>query len=423
MSQNTNWKRPFFTIWVGQIFSLTGSNVVQFALVWWLTQLTGSATVLATASLVALIPEIVLSPFAGALVDRWNRRAIMVVADGVIAMASLWLAYLFWIDAVQVWHVYLIMFVRALGSSFHWPAMQASTSLMVPKDQLSRVAGLNQTLKGVLNIAGPPLGALLMGIMSFAGIMLIDVGTAAIAILPLFFVLIPQPERRDLTAETPSLWADMREGLRYMLNWPGLVVLIGAAMIFKIALTPAFSLVPLLVSEHFGGDAAQLSLVESTFGIGVVVGGVLLSIWGGFRRKILTSMLGIIVAGLVMFLLGLVPSSLFGLAIGIMFVVGLLIPLIDGPLMALLQGTVAPEMQGRVLTLMSSLLWLTSPLGLALAGPVSDWLGLQVWYLVAGVLCAATGVIGLFIPALMNIEGNVGQSASGAALAPVPVEQ
>lgn len=315
------------------------------------------------------------------------------------------------------------MFVRALGSSFHWPAMQASTSLMVPKDQLSRVAGLNQTLKGVLNIAGPPLGALLMGIMSFAGIMLIDVGTAAIAILPLFFVLIPQPERRDLTAETPSLWADMREGLRYMLNWPGLVVLIGAAMIFKIALTPAFSLVPLLVSEHFGGDAAQLSLVESTFGIGVVVGGVLLSIWGGFRRKILTSMLGIIVAGLVMFLLGLVPSSLFGLAIGIMFVVGLLIPLIDGPLMALLQGTVAPEMQGRVLTLMSSLLWLTSPLGLALAGPVSDWLGLQVWYLVAGVLCAATGVIGLFIPALMNIEGNVGQSASGAALAPVPVEQ
>jgi DHA3 family macrolide efflux protein-like MFS transporter len=156
---------PFFTIWAGQAFSLVGSQVVQFALVWWLTQLTGSATVLATASLVALLPEIVLSPIAGAYVDRWNRRIVMIVADGLIALASLWLAYLFWIGATQVWHVYVILAIRAVGGSFHWPAMQASTSLMVPKEQLTRVAGLNQTLKGVLNIACPPLGALLLAIM------------------------------------------------------------------------------------------------------------------------------------------------------------------------------------------------------------------------------------------------------------------
>jgi len=133
---------------MGQAFSLFGSRVVQFALVWWLTQLTGSATVLATASMVALIPEIFLSPIAGAYVDRWNRRIVMILADGMIALASLWLAYLFWIDAAQVWHIYVIMLVRAVGGAFHWPAMQASTSLMVPQEHLTRVAGLNQTMNG-----------------------------------------------------------------------------------------------------------------------------------------------------------------------------------------------------------------------------------------------------------------------------------
>jgi DHA3 family macrolide efflux protein-like MFS transporter len=177
----TSWKIPFFTIWTGQAFSLIGSRIVQFALVWWLTQLTGSATILATASMVALIPEILLSPIAGAYVDRWNRRIVMMVADGVIALALLWLAYLFWVDAVQVWHVYVVMAVRAVGGSFHWPAMQASTSLMVPEKHLTRVAGLNQTLNGALNIIGPPLGALLMGVMSLSGVMLVDVGTAVLA--------------------------------------------------------------------------------------------------------------------------------------------------------------------------------------------------------------------------------------------------
>jgi len=162
-----HWAANFFTIWTGQAFSLLafsllGSRVAQFALVWWLTQLTGSATILATASLVGFLPEVFLMPIAGAYVDRWNRRITMIVADGVVALASLWLVYLFWTGAIQVWHVYVIMFVRALGGCFHWPAMQASTTLMVPQAHLTRVAGVNQTLYGLLSIFGPPAGALAM---------------------------------------------------------------------------------------------------------------------------------------------------------------------------------------------------------------------------------------------------------------------
>jgi DHA3 family macrolide efflux protein-like MFS transporter len=415
---NSNWKLSFFTIWTGQAFSLIGSRVVQFALVWWLTQLTSSATVLATATMVALIPEIFLAPIAGAYVDRWNRRTVMIVADGMIALASLWLAYLFWVDVAQVWHVYVIMLVRAVGGSFHWPAMQASTSLMVPEKHLTRMAGLNQTLNGVLNIIAPPLGALLMEVLLLYGVMLVDVGTAILAILPLFFAHVPQPKRDDMGAEKPTVWADMRDGLRYILSWPGLMALIGAAMIVKIALTPAFSLLPLLVSEHFNGDAVQLSLLEAIAGVGIVVGGLILSVWGGFWRKIYTTMMGVVMLGLGFVVLGFTPGSLFWMALASIFVVGLMIPLVDGPIMAILQGTVAPEVQGRVLTLMGSLLWITSPFSLAVAGPVSDWLGLQVWYITAGVLCGVTGLAGFFIPAIVNIEENANRTGTEAEPSP-----
>ena len=193
--EKSAWRMPFFTIWGGQAFSLLGSQLAQFALVWWLTEETGSATVLALATLVALLPQIFLGPVMGALVDRWNRRVVMIVADACIALVGLVLAYLFWSEALEIWHVYLVMFARALGGAVHWPAMQASTTLLVPKKELSRVGGMNQTLYGLLGITAPPLGALLMEWLPLHGIMLIDVATAALAIGPLFFIHIPQPER------------------------------------------------------------------------------------------------------------------------------------------------------------------------------------------------------------------------------------
>ncbi|MEZ4770239.1 MAG: MFS transporter [Caldilineales bacterium] len=415
-----NWKAPFFTIWTGQMFSLVGSQIVQFALVWYLTEQTGSATVLATATLVAMLPMIVFGPFAGALVDRWNRRLVMIAADGAVALASLWLAYMFAIDAVQVWQVYLIMFIRALGGAFQWPAMQASTTLMVPEQHLTRVAGMNQTLNGALNIVGPPLGALAMALMPLSGVMMVDVGTALLAVLPLLFVHIPQPQPAAAAQEgarRPSLWADVREALQYVRGWPGLLALIGAAMVIKIALTPAFALLPLLVNQYFGGDAAQLGLLEAVFGVGVVTSGLLLSVWGGFRRRVYTLLAGLLILAGGLLALGVTPSTVFAMAIGSVLLVGIGVPLIDGPLMAIMQATVAPAMQGRVFMLMGSLVSLTSPIGLAIAGPVSDTIGLQAWYLSAALLCGVIGVAGFFVPVIVNVEEN-GRGAATAEAVP-----
>ena len=189
------WAASFFTIWTGQALSLLGSRLAQFALVWWVTETTGSATTLATATLAALLPEVLLGPFAGALVDRWNRRRVLIIADGCIALLSVGVVYLFWSGNIRIWHIYLIMIARSLGGVFHWPAMQSSTSLMVPKEQLARVAGMNQTLFGALNIVAPPLGALLLTLLPLHGVMAIDVVTALLAILPLAFIAIPQPQR------------------------------------------------------------------------------------------------------------------------------------------------------------------------------------------------------------------------------------
>jgi DHA3 family macrolide efflux protein-like MFS transporter len=399
-----NWLLPFIGIWSGQALSLVGSRIAQFGLVWWLTESTGSATVLATATLMALLPGIVLGPLVGVLVDRWNRRWVMIAADGLVALAALWLAFMFWTGSVQVWHIYVLMLLRSIGEGFHWPAMQASTSLMVPEEHLTRVAGLNQVINGALNIVGPPLGALLLRWLPFKGLMMVDVVTALLAILPLLFVAVPQPRRDGLAEGLPSVWEDLLEGLRYVRAWPGLVALIIAALVFKIALTPAFSLIPLMVSEYFGGGAEELSLLESVMGIGILLGGVLLGVWGGFRRRIHTMLVSASVLSVAFVVFGLLPANLFWAAVATAGVMGLMIPLADGPLVAILQANVAPEIQARVFTLLGSLISLSSPLGLALAGPVADWLSLQTWYLTAGALLGLTAVVFYFTPAIMNIE-------------------
>jgi DHA3 family macrolide efflux protein-like MFS transporter len=420
----SNWKNSFFTIWGGQAVSLLGSMLVQFALVWWLTEKTGSAIVLATATLVGMLPGILVGPFAGALVDRWNRRVVMIVADGIIALATIGLAYIFYVGAIHTWHVYAIMLVRATAGGFHWPAMQASTPLMVPEKQLSRVAGLNQTLNGVMNILSPPLGAFLLSILPMQTILAIDVGTAAFAIAPLLFIQIPQPKRQAVVATSeekrPSVWQDVREGLRYVWSWPGLFAVLIMATVINFLFNPAFSLMPLLVTNHFGGKALHLGWLESAWGVGVVLGGLTLSVWGGFRRRILTSMMGLIGMGAGVLLLGTASAAAFWLAVGGMSLAGFMNPITNGPLFAVVQAKVNPEMQGRVFTVIQSAASAMSPLSMMIAGPVADMLGIRIWYVMAGVVCVLLGVGAFFVPAIVHLEDNhkatVGEEAVADAV-------
>jgi DHA3 family macrolide efflux protein-like MFS transporter len=404
------WKVPFFTIWSGQALSLLGSQLVQFALIWHLTVETGSATVLATASLVGLVPHVLLGPIVGTLVDRWNRRVIMIIADSIIALATIVLAVLFATDGVQIWHIYVLMFIRSLAGGFHGNSMMASTSLMVPKEHLTRIQGINQMLNGGLNILSAPLGALLLELLPMQGILAIDVTTAVIAVVALFFIAIPQPERIEggqlKNSDKPTIWQDFASGLRYVLNWPGLLIIASMAILINFLLTPAFSLLPLLVKDYFGGDAVQLSWVNSTFGIGVILGGLLLSIWGGFKHKIMTSMLGLAGMGTGTLLMSQVPPTGIYIAIVAALIVGIMQPITNGPIHAVMQSTIAPDMQARVFSLLGSAASGMSPIGLMIAGPISDKFGIQTWFFLGGSICLLMAGAGFFIPALKNMESS-----------------
>ncbi|MDH5505877.1 MAG: MFS transporter [Anaerolineae bacterium] len=405
VEEGRKWQAPFFTIWTGQMLSLLGSQLVQFALIWYLTEQTGSAKVLATASLVGLLPGVFLGPLIGTLVDRWNRRRILIVADTLIALATVILAVMFALGSIQLWHIYMMMFFRAVGGSFHHSAMGSSTSLMVPKEHLTRIQGINQTLNGGLNLISAPLGALLLQVLPMQGILAIDVVSALFAIVPLFFIAIPQPERTESgESQKTSVMQDLQAGFRYVLAWPGLLIILAMAMTINLLLHPASSLMPLLVTKHFAGGVGELAKLEVAFGIGVIIGGLGLGVWGGFKNRAATSMFGLVGLGIGFLILGMAPASMFIVALGGSVFAGIMIPITNGAIGAILQGSVNPDMQGRVFTLVSSAAMAASPIGLIMAAPIAVTFGIQSWYWFGGAVCALMGAGGFFIPALMNLE-------------------
>lgn len=421
--ENGQWKLRFFPIWTAQLFSLLGSHLVGFALVWWLTKTTGSATVLATASLVGLIPQVVLGPIAGTFVDRWNRRLTMILADGTIALATLGIALLFWLGGVTIWHIYLLMFIRSVAGGFHYPAMAASTSLMVPQKHLARIQGLNSMVGGGMNIISAPLGALLIEALPMQGVLGIDVITALIAISPLFFVHVPQPVRNGSTSSAkPTFWQDFKAGFRVIVGWNGLLWIALMAVIINFLLTPAFSLLPILVTRHFSGGALQLAWTNSMFGIGVIAGGLLLGVWGGFKTRMHTSLTGILGMAVGVTIVGLAPANGYYLALVGLFLCSFFNPIANGPLLATVQAVVPPDMQGRVFTLIGSAASLMSPVGLMIAGPLADVMGVQTWFIVGAVAMFILGGGAFFVPAITQFEHSRPPALNGA-IEPEPVPQ
>ena len=403
-NSNKNWAARFFTLWTGQALSLLGSQLVQFAIIWHLTKTTNSATTLAIASMMGLLPQVLLSPFIGTWVDRGNRRLILMFADGTVAFATLILAILFALGLVQVWHIYLVLFIRAVAGGFHQSAFGASVVLLVPKEQLARVQGFNQALYGGMSIISAPLGAFLLAILPMQGILGIDVSTALIAISIVFFTHIPQPERGEGHAFT--FWQDFVAGYRYIITWRGLVIILVLAMVINFFFSAIEPLTPLLITNHFKGGASQLGLWLSLFAAGTFAGGIILGVWGGFKRKIITALMGLVLMGLLTVGIGVVPSNLFLAGLILNTAIGLCLPIINGSIGATLQSSITPDMQGRVFAFIQSAAMLVSPIALIVAGPFADRFGIQPWFLIAGTCCALMGIIGFFFPDVMGIENK-----------------
>lgn len=417
--KNNQWMKKFLPIWSAQLFSLLGSSLVQFALVWYMTQATGSATVLTTATTIALLPDVFLAPFAGVLVDRWNRRIVMIVSDAATAFFTLILVVLFATGKIQIWHIFVVLFLREMGSIFQWPAMSSSTSLMVPEEHLSRVAGVNQSIRGSLNIVAPPLGALLMSLLPFYQVISVDIITAIIAITPLFFIRIPQPVRADSQEKLSfnGIFTDLREGFRFMRAWPGLLILLGGAALVNFVLAPSDTLMPLMVTQYFKKGVWELSLLQSVLGFGVIGGGLLLGVWGGFKKKIVTSMIGLIGIGAGIFLVGIAPANSFWMAIAGYALCGIMNPICNGPMQAILQSKVPPEMQGRVMSFVNAICMAMMPLGLMISAPVVKLTGMNPWFWVSGLVTILVAIYSLTNSKLMALEESQSALQSAAVSA------
>jgi len=397
--------RRFFIIWTAQAFSLIGSGIVQFALVWWLTLETGSATVLAVAMMAALLPQIVAGPFVGPLIDRWNRRRVMVAADSGIAVVTLVLILLFIMDSIEVWHVFLAMALRGVGGAFHFPAMVASTSLMVPKRHMTRVGGLNQAVNGIVGIVSPALAATLIIFLPMEWVLSFDVVTAAIAVTPLLFIMIPQPARDKASSEKPSsVIREMKEGFAFLRAWPGMVAFLLLIMPINMVFAPASALMPIYVTEFFQKGVEELAMVEVSFGLSFVIGGLVLGVWGGTKRKMYTILGAGVVTGLAGIGVGLVPSDLFVLSLFWFFVTGFAVAVLNGCAIGVMQTAIRADMQGRVFSLIGSATMAMTPLGLIIAGPVADAAGVPVWFLIGGVVTAVLMVIGFLTPSVLKLE-------------------
>lgn len=411
---NKNWAARFFTLWAGQALSLLGSQLVQFAIIWHLTKTTNSATTLAIASMMGLLPQVLLSPFIGTWVDRGNRRLILMFADGTVALATFILAIFFALGSVEFWHIYLVLFIRSVAGGFHQSAFGASVVLLVPKDQLARVQGFNQALYGGMSIISAPLGAYLLAILPLQGILGIDVSTALIAIGIVFFTQIPQPERGEGTSPS-TFWQDFAAGYRYIITWRGLVIILVLAMVINFFFSATEPLTPLLITNHFKGGASQLGLWLALFSAGTLLGGIILGVWGGFKRKIVTALIGLILMGACTFAIGIVSAHLLTLGLIINTAFGLLIPIVNGSIGATLQSSISPDMQGRVFAFIQSIAMLVSPLALIVAGPFADRFGIQPWFIIAGISCAIMGVLGFFFPDIMEIETKTREESINTA--------
>ena len=394
--------KKFFVFFASQAFSIFGSQVVGFALAWYLAKSTQSATILSTAMIAMLVPPIVLGPFIGPFIDRWNRKKIMIFSDLAVALLTLVLVVIFYFNVAQTWHIYVIMTGRSIAGAFQGPAMMASFTSIVPEKHLTRAYGLNAMLGGLLGIVAPIVGAFLMEALDMHWVLSVDIITALIAIGILITIAIPQPARTTLTVKA-NLVGDMVQSFRYLWKRRGLAYLIGFAALLNFFCAPLF-LFAMLVTTKLGGDVFKLGWLNSAVGIGTVLGGAIIGVWGGFKKRIYTSIMGVMIMGIAMFVIGFTSERLFYFVLAAVLILGTSNPVANSPLPAIMNAIIAKDMQGRIFSLLSSMGNLMMPLGLAIAGPMADAVGIQWTYFIGG------GAIILMMPmvllnkSIMNIE-------------------
>jgi MFS transporter, DHA3 family, macrolide efflux protein len=417
--------RTFYTLILTQVFSLIGSRISGLAISIWVFNQTGDATPLALVSFFFIVPQILVSGFSGALADRWDRRYVMMLSDAGQALGTLLLLFSFASGAFQLWHLYLVTFLSSIFGVFQGPAFQASVTLLVPDDKRDSANAIQQVTGPIAGVIAPAIAGVVYALVGVGGAIAIDLATFLVAVVVVFYARIPRPEQSaEGRAMQGSIWKEMFDGFRYLwkrqtLFW---IMIYSAFVNFLVGGVGAL-VTPYILART--GDEAALGVLLGLMNLGALVGGIVMSVWGGTRPRIHTIMVAIIIASVFLALTGVSQTALM---LGItLFMFMLPLPFSNAAAMSMLQAKIAPDLQGRVFAAIGQMSMAMLPLAFLLVGPLADnvfepavggagWervaplvgdsfgAGIGLLLLLGGALTAIVSVVVYALPAVRHLE-------------------
>ncbi|MFD1429366.1 MFS transporter [Lacticaseibacillus mingshuiensis] len=404
-----NWRRNFLIFLTGQFLSGITSMIVQYAIIWYLTMQTGSASMLSFASLLGMLPTVLLSPFVGGLIDRTNKKALLIISDAVVALFAV---ILFVAGSLQatfpLWLVFISLFMRALAQTFQQPTIQSVLPEMVPADDLTRANGQLGMISSANFIIAPALGAFLFSLVEIRFLILLDVIGFLIGAGLLLLVTLPD-HHHETRSEPVHPLADAKAGLQLLATRRGLLIITLIGTLFTLFFMPVGSMYPLMTVQFFHGTVAQAGIVEVVWSVGMLAGGFIISIWKNWSDRMRPMILSYFVVGVTIGAAAFLPGNTHGFwwFVALNAVAGLAVPFFNTLLMAMIQQSFAPSTLGRVMGVLNSLMSISGPIGLIMAGPVGDALGVQNLFLIGGIGSLLCGLLTLILPAARHYDRDL----------------
>ncbi|MFW9771122.1 MAG: MFS transporter [Candidatus Heimdallarchaeota archaeon] len=402
--------KSYLFFWGGQLFSLLGSSIVHFVIIWWINVVTPdrdlAAFLLGLANFLGMLPLIVLSPIAGVFIDKWNRKHIIMIADSLQAFITFLLILIFFFRIEEVMIVIVINSLRGICQAFHFPTIKAIIPLMIPKDKLSRMNAIDYGVNGLVQIAGPAVGALLYSFFPIATVLWVDVITFFIALLPLILVKIPKIKQNGIKKDQFSFFKDFRQGIRGVKQVPGLIILLVLISVVNFLGVPFGTLLPLFVTDIHNGDpnGVAYAFIIALMQIGMVIGAIIATIKKDYKNRVLVITGCILISAVGYFMSALSPIGLF-IMIGIGGMIrAAMTPLINTNFLTIIQLHVPPEKQGKVMSIVVSLAWLVIPPASLIAGTFAVLIGIIPLYLTFASLIIISVIITLLFTNIRSVK-------------------
>lgn len=373
-----NWLRNIILFMSSQTISLFGSSLVQYAIMWHITLSTGSGLMMTLYIICGFIPTFIMSPIGGVWADRFNRKKLIVLSDGLIATSTLILAIIFMMGYQEVWLLFVMAAIRAFGTGVQMPAVGAILPQIVPKDKLTKINGINGSIQAIIMFVSPIVSAALLSFTTIEKIFFIDVVTAAIAIFTLLAFLKISVHEKASEKQEVGYFEDFKQGLTYVNGHPFLKKFFAFFAVFFVLMAPASFLTPLQVTRAFGNDEWRLAAIEIAFSIGMMAGGIAIASWGGFKNKVKSMAFASVIMGACTVALGIIPN--FWVYLTFMALFGVAMPIFNTPATVLLQEKIDENYLGRVFGVLTMVSTSMMPIGMLIFGPIADFVDIE-WLL------------------------------------------